>query len=49
MERERFAPSFHVAEYSVNPRTWCRYPILSGDPLAIVAINQSQKRTKEPK
>jgi NAD+ synthase (glutamine-hydrolysing) len=31
-KRERFAPSFHVDEASVDPRTWCRYPILSVSP-----------------
>ncbi len=29
-KRERLAPSFHLDEESVDPKTWCRFPILSG-------------------
>jgi NAD+ synthase (glutamine-hydrolysing) len=29
-KRERYAPSFHVDDESLDPKTWCRYPILSG-------------------
>jgi NAD+ synthase (glutamine-hydrolysing) len=29
-KRERFAPSFHLDESSLDPKTWCRFPILSG-------------------
>ncbi len=29
-KRERIAPSFHLDDYSVDPRSWCRFPILSG-------------------
>lgn len=29
-KRERFAPSLHVDDQSVDPKTWCRFPILSG-------------------
>lgn len=28
-KRERYAPSFMVDEQSLDPKTWCRYPILS--------------------
>ncbi|HEY8511043.1 MAG TPA: NAD(+) synthase [Cyclobacteriaceae bacterium] len=28
-KRERFAPSFHLDDMNVDPRTWCRFPILS--------------------
>ncbi|SDJ76721.1 NAD+ synthase (glutamine-hydrolysing) [Catalinimonas alkaloidigena] len=28
-KRERLAPSFHVDDFSVDPRSWCRFPILS--------------------
>jgi NAD+ synthase (glutamine-hydrolysing) len=28
-KRERFAPAFHLDELNVDPRTWCRFPILS--------------------
>jgi NAD+ synthase (glutamine-hydrolysing) len=29
-KRERFAPSFHVDDLNLDPRSWCRFPILSG-------------------
>jgi NAD+ synthase (glutamine-hydrolysing) len=29
-KRERYAPSFHVDEENLDPKTWCRFPILSG-------------------
>jgi NAD+ synthase (glutamine-hydrolysing) len=29
-KRERTAPSFHMDDFNVDPRTWCRFPILSG-------------------
>ncbi len=29
-KRERLAPSFHLDDFNVDPRTWCRFPILSG-------------------
>ncbi len=28
-KRERLAPSFHLDDYNVDPRSWCRFPILS--------------------
>jgi NAD+ synthase (glutamine-hydrolysing) len=28
-KRERLAPSFHMDAFNVDPRTWCRFPILS--------------------
>ncbi len=30
-KRERLAPSFHLDDYNLDPRSWFRYPILSGD------------------
>ncbi len=30
-KRERYAPSFHVDDENLDPRSWCRYPILSGN------------------
>lgn len=30
-KRERFAPSFYVDDESLDPKTWCRFPILSGN------------------
>ena len=29
-KRERYAPSFHVDDENLDPKTWCRFPILSG-------------------
>lgn len=29
-KRERYAISFHVDDYNLDPKTWCRVPILSG-------------------
>lgn len=29
-KRERIAPSFHYDDLNVDPRSWCRFPILSG-------------------
>jgi len=29
-KRERLAPAFHLDEFSVDPKSWCRFPILSG-------------------
>ncbi len=29
-KRERIAPSFLLDDFNVDPRTWCRFPILSG-------------------
>ena len=28
--RERYAPSFRVDDENLDPKTWCRWPILSG-------------------
>jgi NAD+ synthase (glutamine-hydrolysing) len=30
-KRERLAPSFHVDDKNLDPRSWCRFPILSGN------------------
>ncbi len=29
-KRERYAPAFHVDQGNVDPKTWCRFPILNG-------------------
>lgn len=29
-KRERMAPAFHLDDRNVDPRSWCRFPILSG-------------------
>lgn len=28
-KRERLAPSFHLDEHNIDPRSWCRFPIIS--------------------
>jgi NAD+ synthase (glutamine-hydrolysing) len=30
-KRERLAPSFHLDDLNIDPRSWCRFPILSGN------------------
>ncbi len=30
-KRERLAPSFHLDDRNVDPRSWCRFPILCGN------------------
>jgi NAD+ synthase (glutamine-hydrolysing) len=30
-KRERLAPSFHLDDENLDPKTWCRFPILSGN------------------
>ncbi len=40
-KRERIAPSFHLDEFNVDPRTWCRFPILSsGFEAELALLNQ---------
>lgn len=29
-KRERVAPSFHLDDFNIDPKSWCRFPILSG-------------------
>lgn len=29
-KRERYAVSFHLDDYSLDPKSWCRFPILGG-------------------
>ena len=29
-KRERYAPAFHLDDRSLDPKTWCRFPILNG-------------------
>ena len=28
-KRDRYAPSFHLDDENLDPKTWCRFPILS--------------------
>jgi NAD+ synthase (glutamine-hydrolysing) len=37
-KRERTAPSFHYDDLNVDPRSWCRFPILSGSYREEIAI-----------
>jgi len=30
-KRERYAPGFHLDDENLDPKTWCRFPILSGN------------------
>ncbi len=30
-KRERYAPSFHLDDENLDPKTWCRFPIISGN------------------
>jgi NAD+ synthase (glutamine-hydrolysing) len=30
-KRERYAPAFHLDDENLDPKTWCRFPILSGN------------------
>lgn len=43
-KRERFAPSFHLDDESLDPKTWCRFPILSGGYASELA--EMKKRVK---
>jgi NAD+ synthase (glutamine-hydrolysing) len=44
-KRERFAPSFHLDTHSLDPRTWCRFPILSGGfEEELVALDEERPR-----
>ena len=29
-KRERYAPSFHLDDYNIDPASWCRFPVLNG-------------------
>jgi NAD+ synthase (glutamine-hydrolysing) len=49
-KRERYAPAFHLDDHSVDPKSWCRFPILSGgfeaelSELRRVALQERQVR-----
>lgn len=44
-KRERYAPSFHLDDENLDPRSWCRYPILSGSYQA--ELNALKKRIQK--
>jgi NAD+ synthase (glutamine-hydrolysing) len=45
-KRERYAPSFHVDDENLDPKTWCRFPILSGGYERELAELQAYVNTK---
>jgi NAD+ synthase (glutamine-hydrolysing) len=48
-KRERYAPSFHLDDENLDPKTWCRFPILSGSfTRELAALREHVARTKSP-
>ncbi len=45
-KRERYAPSFHLDDENLDPKTWCRFPILSGG--FEMELRELMKLLKEP-
>lgn len=46
-KRERYAPSFHLDDENLDPRSWCRFPILSGGfELELVELKAEIERSK---
>ncbi|MFT4589738.1 MAG: NAD+ synthase (glutamine-hydrolyzing) [Candidatus Binatia bacterium] len=43
-KRERYAPSFHVDDENLDPKTWCRFPILSGGFERELAVLRDSKK-----
>ncbi|MDY6991703.1 MAG: NAD(+) synthase [Pseudomonadota bacterium] len=41
-KRERYAAGFHVDDINVDPKTWCRFPILSGGFVEELAAMRAQ-------
>ncbi len=49
-KRERYAPSFHVDDASLDPKSWCRFPILSGGyERELRLLGESTLRAERPK
>lgn len=45
-KRERYAPSFHVDDQNLDPKTWCRFPILSaGFAEELEALRRDRRRS----
>jgi NAD+ synthase (glutamine-hydrolysing) len=45
-KRERYAPSFHLDDENLDPKTWCRFPILnSGFERELVDLRNRLSRT----
>ena len=48
-KRERYAPSFHLDDENLDPKTWCRFPILSGGfHRELAALREYVQETKPP-
>jgi NAD+ synthase (glutamine-hydrolysing) len=48
-KRERYAPSFHVDDESLDPKTWYRFPILSGGfERELADLEAVPRRTAQP-
>jgi NAD+ synthase (glutamine-hydrolysing) len=47
-KRERYAPSFHVDDGNLDPKTWCRFPILSGGFRREMRLLEERDQKKEP-
>jgi NAD+ synthase (glutamine-hydrolysing) len=45
-KRERYAPSFHLDDENLDPKTWCRFPILNGG-FHRELINLRRRHSKE--
>ncbi len=48
-KRERLAPSFHLDDKNLDPRSWCRFPILSGgyrEELAVMRAFVAEERAR---
>ena len=45
-KRERYAPSFHLDDENLDPKTWCRWPILSGGFEAELAALRAHRQAK---
>ncbi|MEY4669338.1 MAG: hypothetical protein RL518_2037 [Pseudomonadota bacterium] len=46
-KRERYAPSFHLDDESLDPKSWCRFPILSGGyAVELRELSKSKKRSR---
>lgn len=46
-KRERYAPAFHLDDENLDPKTWCRFPILSGGYQRELAALHAAHRTTE--
>jgi NAD+ synthase (glutamine-hydrolysing) len=48
-KRERYAPAFHLDDESLDPKTWCRFPILSGGFTKELAELKDMPKKRKPK